>query len=164
VTDPLPNKLSSMALASLGSVALIYTVQHTPGLVHAPAAINICVGMYGLLSLAWLSPSTRVRLWLRAALAIIRAATLFALCAQWATEAREVIGALCVAVIWRDMRTGECAARPLLPLALGLTWALAWTVVRPSDAVPRVAAVAAIAALGLRESWWTTDSEAASRS
>lgn len=163
VNDSQPDKddfsrknATTPVLWALASFALAAVFLRTSGIVHAPTAAAISLGIHGICALGLLLPSQRWLRWTRPAAASMRAGTLFVLCAQWASEAREVLGALCVAVLWRDIRTGESAERPLLPIALGLSWALAWTVVRPSDAVPRVAAVAAVAALGLRERWWST--------
>lgn len=141
--------LVSIACAALA--ALIFRTPNGAAIVHAPAATGLTLALAAGAALgeALVREENSGRI-ARTLGATTRAASALILASQWASEAREVWGAITVAVVWTDVRQGSSEQRPLLPLAVGLAWAIAWSAVRPSDAVPRVAAVAAIAAFGVR--------------
>jgi hypothetical protein len=142
------------------------------GVVHAPGpvAFTLTLAAVGTLASAWVSSEGRLGASLSLFAAAARAGAALLLCEQWASEARELWGAIVVAVVWSDCADGASPKRPLAPLGMGLAWAIAWSALRPSDAVPRVAAVAAIAAFGVerfrkRESAQTdNDDDASSKS
>ena len=141
--------LVSIACAALAT--LLFRTPNGAALVHAPfaAGLTLALAAAGALGEALVREENSGRI-ARTIGASARAASALIVASQWASEAREVWGAITVAVIWTDVRQGCSEERPLLPLAVGLAWAIAWSAVRPSDAVPRVAAVAAIAAFGVR--------------
>lgn len=138
-------------LASIACAALSVLVFRTRNVVHAPGVVALTLALASATALG----SALVRAensggFLRTAAAAARAACALTACAQWASEAREVWGAIAVAVVWSDAREGASEQRPLVPLGIGLAWAIAWSALRPTDAVPRVAAVAALAAFGVQ--------------
>ncbi len=121
------------------------------GVVHAPGPVGLTLVLAALATVvhAWKWARSRAPEGVALAAASARAAAALLLCEQWASEAREVWGAAVIAVAWTDAASGASPRRPLLPLAMGLVWAIGWSALRPSDAVPRVTAVAAIAAFGI---------------
>jgi hypothetical protein len=160
------------AVLSAGlALALAAITVGSRGVVHAPGpvALTLALAAVGTLASAWVPVGHRLQGALSLFAAAARAGAALLLCEQWASEAREVWGAIAVAVVWSDSADGASPERPLAPLGAGLAWAIAWSALRPSDAVPRVAAVAAIAAFGVerfrkRDSAQTDDDAAASKS
>lgn len=150
--------LTSLALAALAVLVFrSQNVVHAPG----PVALTMALAAAATLGEAMVRRENSGAI-AQTAAAATRAASALILCTQWASEARELWGAIAVATVWNDARNGASEERPLVPLGLGLSWAIAWSAVRPSDAVPRVAAVAAIAAFGVqRFAKSATTSEAA---
>jgi hypothetical protein len=138
-------------LTALACAALAALVFRSRTLVHAPSVVALTLALAALATLfEALTIAENSRPVARTIAAATRAASALILCTQWASEARELWGAITVAVVWSDARDGVSEERPLVPLGVGLAWAIAWSALRPTDAVPRVAAVAAIAAFGLR--------------
>lgn len=138
-------------LVSLALAAAAVLVFRSRNVVHAPGPVAITLALAAVAALG----EALVRRENSGAIAgtiaaATRAASALILCTQWASEARELWGAIVVATVWNDAREGASRERPLIPLGLGLSWAIAWSALRPSDAVPRVAAVAAIAAFGVQ--------------
>jgi hypothetical protein len=138
--------LESAALLATGGVLLF-----SKGVVHAPGPVALTLAVAAVTTLARALSAGRPGPYELASLAAssARAAAALLLCEQWASEAREVWGAAVIAVVWSDAASGASPRRPLLPLAIALVWAIGWSALRPSDAVPRVTAVAAIAAFGV---------------
>jgi hypothetical protein len=138
-------------LVSLALAAAAVLVFRSRNVVHAPGptAITLAFAAVAALGEALVRRENSGAI-VRTIAAATRAASALIVCTQWASEAREVWGAIAVATVWNDARDGASRDRPLIPLGLGLSWAIAWSALRPSDAVPRVAAVAAIAAFGVQ--------------
>ncbi|MDP3278723.1 MAG: hypothetical protein Q8Q09_26265 [Deltaproteobacteria bacterium] len=138
----------SALLIAAGATALAYLLANSQGVVHAPLGVMVSLLAIATSTLAGLHSLGRgpTQDTLRA---MARVGAVLLICAQWASEAREVLGALVVMVVWFEAARGVSAARPLIPLAGGLVWALGWCAVRPVEGIARVAAVAAIAAFGV---------------
>lgn len=141
-------------LSALFCAVLAVIVARSRGgaLVHAPGPVAITLGLAALAALVralLFRGSDAAKSVADTAASAGRAACGLILCAQWASESREVFGAVVVATVWSDAANGASPSRPLAPLAIALAWAIGWSAVRPTDAVPRVAAVAAIAAFGV---------------
>lgn len=138
--------LVSMALA----VAAIL-IFRSRNVVHAPGPTAFTLALAAVATLGeGLIRRENSRSITQSIAAAARAASALMLCTQWASEARELWGAIVVATVWNDARQGASRERPLVPLGLGLSWAIGWSALQPSDAVPRVAAVAAIASFGVQ--------------
>lgn len=134
------------------TLAVVIARSASGALVHAPGPVALTLALAALAALvrAALARGSEARIAAADTLAATtRAASCLIVCVQWASDARELLGALVVATVWIDAANGASRARPLAPLGLALAWAIGWSAVRPSEAVPRAAAVAAIAAFGV---------------
>jgi hypothetical protein len=152
LVDDRPARRSLLAALVCAVLAVIVARSRGGAVVHGPGpvALTLAIAAVAALVRAGLYRASEPRRALADTIAAAaRAASALILCAQWASEARELFGAIVVAIVWSDAARGASRARPLAPLAIALVWAIGWSAVRPTDAVPRVAAVAAIAAFGV---------------